>query len=267
MSSPGGRFEGSDAALSVDNVWKLFGGVQAISGATFDIARGSITALIGPNGAGKTTLFNVITGFLQADGGRVLCEGRSILGKKPHVIARLGLVRTFQVTKALTAMSVLDNMIGAAPNQPGEHIANLLLRRGACQRRETEVRARAAELLDTFGLMSKSDEYAGTLSGGERKLLELARALMVSPRVVLLDEPMAGINPTLGERLLEYIRELRARDGITFVFIEHDMDIVMRHADRIIVLAEGRALANGSPEEIRQNPRVLDAYLGGSSIG
>jgi neutral amino acid transport system ATP-binding protein len=253
----------TDAILEVRDVVKRFGGVAAVRGASFDVGRGSITALIGPNGAGKTTLFNVVTGFQRGDGGDVVYDGRSIFGRPAHAMARRGMVRTFQITKALTAMPVIDNMMLAAPHQPGEQIVGLLIGAAAARRRERAVRARALELLEVFGLREKADAYAGTLSGGQRKLLELARALMVEPRLVLLDEPMAGVNPTLGRRLLEHMHELRDREGTTFLFIEHDMDVVMGHSDRIVVMADGVVIAEGDPAEVRADQRVVDAYLGG----
>ncbi len=252
-----------DAILRVARVSKNFGGVRAVDDATLAVRRGSITALIGPNGAGKTTLFNIVTGFMSPDSGGIDYDGRSIAGKPPHAIARRGMVRTFQITKALAAMPVIDNMMLAAPRQPGERLLKLLARPAAARRREREVRDQALELLGMFGLREKADEYAGTLSGGQRKLLELARVLMVEPRLVLLDEPMAGINPTLGNRLLEHMARLRAERGVTFLFVEHDMDVVMGHSDWVIVMAQGTVIAAGPPDDVRRDERVIDAYLGG----
>ena len=251
------------AILEVENVHKQFGGIHAVRGASFDVKRGSITALIGPNGAGKTTLFNIVTGFYRPDAGRIVLDGESIFGKRPYSIARRGMVRTFQITKALAAMPVIDNMMLAAADQPGEHLHTLLARPLANRTREAAVREQAMELLATFNLDKKADDYAGTLSGGQRKLLELARALMPKPRIVLLDEPMAGINPTLGRRLLEHMEELRSRDGVTFLFVEHDMDVVMNHSDEVVVMGQGETILVGTPAEVRADQRVIDAYLGG----
>jgi branched-chain amino acid transport system ATP-binding protein len=229
------------------------------------VQRGSITALIGPNGAGKTTVFNLITGFYRADAGEVSFDGVSIAGKPPYAIARLGMVRTFQITKALAAMPVIDNMMLAAPDQPGEKLRNVIFRPAKSRAREKEVREEAMELLEVFNLTKLADAYAGTLSGGQRKLLELARALMARPRFLLLDEPMAGINPSLGLRLLDHMQRLRREQGTTFLFIEHDMEVVMNHADRVIVMAEGRVIAAGEPHHVRADQAVIDAYLGGSA--
>jgi ABC-type branched-subunit amino acid transport system ATPase component len=255
----------SNAIFSAEGVVKRFGGIRAVNGATMKVDDGSITALIGPNGAGKTTFFNVITGFYRADGGAASFGGDAILGRQPYTIARLGMVRTFQITKALAAMPVIDNMMLAAPDQPGEKLRNLIFRPAASRSREREVREAAMELLEVFNLTKLADHYAGTLSGGQRKLLELARALMTKPRFLLLDEPMAGINPTLGRRLLDHMQRLRKEDGVTFLFIEHDMEVVMNHSDRVIVMAEGRVIADGEPHEVRSDKAVIDAYLGGAA--
>jgi branched-chain amino acid transport system ATP-binding protein len=251
--------------LSIEGLVKHFGGIAAVNGASFDVEKQSVTALIGPNGAGKTTLFNVITGFYRAERGSVVFQGQQIVRRPPHVIARHGMVRTFQITKALAKMPVIDNMMLAAPAQPGERLYNLVLRPAATRSREREVRARAEELLNVFQLEKLAHEYAGVLSGGQRKLLEFARALMTEPTMLLLDEPMAGINPTLGGRLLEHMQHLRKEHGMTFLFIEHDMEVVMGHSDKVIVMAEGRVIAQGPPEMVRRDSRVIDAYLGGAA--
>jgi neutral amino acid transport system ATP-binding protein len=251
--------------LEISGVHKHFGGIQAVRGASFSVPQGSITALIGPNGAGKTTLFNVVTGFYRPDSGSILYEGNSIFGHRPYKIARNGMVRTFQITKALAAMPVIDNMTLAGADQPGESLLGLIGRRGASRKREGEVHERAMDLLATFNLDDKADEYAGTLSGGQRKLLELARALMPEPRMVLLDEPMAGINPTLGAKLLEHMHDLRDNRGVTFLFIEHDMDVVMEQSDEVVVMANGETILKDRPEAVRRDQRVVDAYLGGGA--
>ena len=262
--TPGSAANGN-TIFEAEGIARRFGGIQAVDGATMSVREGSITALIGPNGAGKTTFFNLITGFYKPDGGWARFDGHEIAGQPSYKIARLGMVRTFQITKALGAMSVLDNMMLAAPEQPGERLLNVLIRPASSLKREREVREAAMDLLEVFNLTDLAENYAGTLSGGQRKLLELARALMTQPRFLLLDEPMAGINPTLGKRLLEHMQRLRTDDGVTFLFVEHDMDVVMNHSDRVVVMAEGRVIAEGEPEEIRADQGVIDAYLGGDT--
>jgi branched-chain amino acid transport system ATP-binding protein len=264
--APAAGANGTRARIfEADGIVKQFGGIRAVNGATMGVEERSITALIGPNGAGKTTFFNLITGFYRPDAGRAVFTGREVQGRPPYVIAKMGMVRTFQITKALARMPVIDNMMLAAPDQPGERLGNVLLRPLSWRKREAEVHDEAMELLDSFNLARLADEYAGTLSGGQRKLLELARALMARPRFLLLDEPMAGINPTLGRRLLDHMQRLRAEEGVTFLFIEHDMEVVMNHSDRVIVMAEGKVIADGEPHEVRADKAVIDAYLGGAA--
>jgi neutral amino acid transport system ATP-binding protein len=185
-----------------------------------------------------------------------------MLRRPAHAIAARGMVRTFQLTKTLAAMTVLENMLIATPRHPGERLATVFTRRQAERHREREAREQAHGLLETFDLSRLADDYAGTLSGGQRKLLELARALMLEPRVLLLDEPMAGVNPSLGRRLLEHMERLRGENGVTFLFIEHDMEVVMKHSDQVIVMAEGRVIAQGDPTGVQADQRVVDAYLG-----
>ena len=248
--------------LRVDGVTKHFGGVPAVDGASFGVERGSITALIGPNGAGKTTLFNVVSGFIRAERGRVQFEGRGVERLPAHRIARRGLVRTFQGPRALRRMTVLDNLLLAAPRQPGERLWRVLATPRAVRRREREVEQRARELLALVRLERHARAYAGTLSGGERKLLDFARVLMVEPKLVLLDEPLAGVNPTLGAQLLDHVRALRDEQRITFLLIEHDLEAVMATSDRVVVMNEGQVIAEGDPERVRSDERVIDAYLG-----
>jgi branched-chain amino acid transport system ATP-binding protein len=252
----------AEVVLGVRDLSKSFGGVRAVEGASLDVERGSITALIGPNGAGKTTLFNLVTGFLPPDSGAVVYEGTSVYGKPPYRIAGRGLMRTFQMTKALAAMTVLENMVLGATDQPGERLSGLARHPVGWRRSEREARARALDLLEHFRLATHANAYAATLSGGQRKLLELARLLMAGPRLVLLDEPLAGVHRVLGRELLAHIHELRVERGMTFVFIEHDMEVVMENADRVIVMAHGRVIAAGAPAEVRRDPAVIDAYLG-----
>jgi branched-chain amino acid transport system ATP-binding protein len=247
------------AGLQVHDVVRAFDGVRAVDGASLAVDPGSITGLIGPNGAGKSTLFHCISGFLRLQSGRVLLDGTRIDGRAPHRIARAGLIRTFQTPRALTRMTVLENVMLAAPNHRGERLGGWLAARA--RRREREVRVRAGELLELVRLDGHSGALAGTLSGGQRKLLELVRALMAEPRILLLDEPMAGVSPTLRVELLEHILALRER-GITLLIVEHDLDFVMRASDHVIVMNDGRVIAHGSPDEVRADERVVDAYLG-----
>ena len=241
---------------------KRFGGLRAVDGASFGVRRGSIPALIGPNGAGKTTAFNLMTGFLRPDAGRVRFGDADVTGRPPDRIARLGMVRTFQLTRVLGRLRVIDNVLLAAPDQPGERLGIALVRPRAWRPRERDLREEAMALLGEVGIADQAEDYAATLSGGQRKLLELARALMARPAMVLLDEPMAGVNPTLGRRLLAYLETLRSERGLTILFVEHDMEVVMGISDEVVVMAEGRVVVQGPPDAVRRDARVIDAYLG-----
>jgi len=249
--------------LKVDGVTKSFGGLKAVNECTLAVARGSITGLIGPNGAGKTTLFNIVTGFLKPDAGRIGFQGERIDGLAPHRIFHKGLVRTFQIPRELKSMSVVENLMLVPRNQAGEHVWNPLLFNGRVARQEEVNFAKASQVLEFVDLVHLRDEYAGNLSGGQKKLLELARTLMCDPKMILLDEPGAGVNRTLMRKLAEDIQRLRTELGVTFFLIEHDMDLVARLCDRVIVMSEGARLAEGTPDEVRSDARVLEAYLGG----
>ena len=249
-----------DPILVVDNVRRSFGGLIAVDVDHLEIQRGAITALIGPNGAGKTTLFNLLTGFDKPQEGRWTFGGRDVTGLPAYRVARLGMVRTFQLTKSLALLSVIENMKLGAVGQRGERMFTGLLR-ALWRSQEREIEERADDLLVRFKLAHMREEFAGSLSGGQRKLLEMARALMMQPNLVMLDEPMAGVNPALTQSLLEHIKDLRA-DGMSVVFVEHDMDVVYDISDWVVVLAEGRVIAEGPPSVIGSNPEVIDAYLG-----
>ncbi|MGF1597966.1 MAG: ABC transporter ATP-binding protein [Acidimicrobiales bacterium] len=249
-----------DPILVVDGVRRSFGGLRAVAVNHLEIPRHAITALIGPNGAGKTTLFNLLTGFDTPQEGRWTFDGADIAGRSPHRVAQAGMVRTFQLTKALTRLTVLDNMRLGAMGHPGERLVNALLP-GRWRPREMAVTERAEAMLERFNLAHMRDEFAGTLSGGQRRLLEMARAMMADPRLLMLDEPMAGVNPALTQSLLGHITALRD-EGTTIVFVEHDMDVVMEISDWVVVLAEGSVIAEGPPAAIVSNQHVVDAYLG-----
>jgi neutral amino acid transport system ATP-binding protein len=249
-----------DPILVTNDLTRRFGGVMAVDVEYLEIQRGAITALIGPNGAGKTTFFNLLTGFDRSEGGKVALDGEAISRVPPHRLAKRGMVRTFQLTKALSRMTVIDNMKLGATGQTGESFWKSLvspLWRG----QETDVEERADALLHRFNLSHMRDQYAGTLSGGQRKLIEMARALMTDPKLVMLDEPMAGVNPALTQSLLAHVKGLRA-EGRTVIFVEHDMDVVRDISDWVVVMAEGAIIAEGTPDHIAGNPAVIDAYLG-----
>jgi ABC-type branched-subunit amino acid transport system ATPase component len=250
----------NDAILVADNVVRAFGGLRAVDVDHFEIERGKITALIGPNGAGKTTFFNLLTGFDRPDTGEWTFNGESLHGVPPYKVARKGMVRTFQLTKVMGKLTVMENMRLGAANQPGESLAKALFK-GIWGGREKQITAEADVLLEKFKLDAKKDDYAASLSGGQRKLLEMARSLMVRPKLVMLDEPMAGVNPALTQSLLDHIKNLKA-EGMTVLFVEHDMHMVRHIADWVVVMAEGKVVAEGPPGEVMKNPAVIDAYLG-----
>lgn len=249
-----------DPIIVADHITRTFGGLTAVQVEHLEIPRGAITALIGPNGAGKTTLFNLLTGFDKPDTGEWTFDGQGISGIPAFRVARKGQVRTFQLTKALGLLTVLDNMKLGAKGQSGESLARALFP-WFWRKQEREIEARAIELLTRFKLDAKKDDYAASLSGGQRKLLEMARALMSEPSLVMLDEPMAGVNPALTQSLLDHILDLKTQ-GMTVLFVEHDMHMVRHIADWVVVMAEGRVVAEGDPHEVMANPAVIDAYLG-----
>jgi neutral amino acid transport system ATP-binding protein len=248
-----------DPVLVADGLQRSFGGLHAVDIDHLEVQRHTVTSLIGPNGAGKTTLFNLLTGFDKADAGEWHLNDGTLVGIAAFQVARRGMVRTFQLTRSLARLTVMDNMLVAATDNSGEGLWGSLV--GGWHATERANEERAGELLEQFGLAHMADEFAGSLSGGQRKLLEMARALMMDPEVVMLDEPMAGVNPALTQSLLSHITGLRD-SGKTVVFVEHDMDVVQEISDWVIVMAQGRVIAEGPPNVIAKNPDVIDAYLG-----
>ncbi|MBW4639847.1 MAG: ABC transporter ATP-binding protein [Gloeocapsa sp. UFS-A4-WI-NPMV-4B04] len=247
--------------LAASGLTKSFGGIKAVDNAQIEVAKGSITGLIGPNGAGKTTLFNLLSNFSRPDRGRVIFDGEPIQQLQPYQIAQQGMVRTFQVARTLSRLSVVENMLLAAQKQTGENFWQVWFQAQQVKKEERQLRLEAIALLESVGLAHMANEYAGALSGGQRKLLEMARALMTQPKLILLDEPAAGVNPTLINQICDRILAWN-REGMTFLIIEHNMDVIMSLCDRVWVLAEGSNLAVGTPAEIQRNTQVLEAYLG-----
>lgn len=247
--------------LEVKDVAISFGGVRAVNGATLDVEVGSVTSVIGPNGAGKTTLFNLISGAIKPDSGTILFEGSKIQNLLPHKVADRGIIRTFQGAKIIKRLSVLDNLMLGGQDNPGDRLVNFFNPK-ARKAYEVQCHDRAMDLLQQIGLERFANEYAGILSGGQRKLLDLARALMANPIMLLLDEPFAGVNPTLVEKLLEVLHALRTKHHLTFLLIEHNLETVMNISDRVIVMAQGTVIADGKPNSIYENQAVIDAYLG-----
>jgi branched-chain amino acid transport system ATP-binding protein len=259
----------SDAAaenrvLQVDDLQKSFGGLTATDHATFDVERGTITGLIGPNGAGKSTIFNLISGFYEPDGGSVEVNGTDVTGMEPYEVAERGLVRTFQTPRKLEGMTVREAMLVGPRNQPGESFVRLFTSPGTVAESESKNLADAERILKDFEIDHLAEQPATDISGGQMKLVELARAMLAEPEVLLLDEPVAGVNPTLAKKLKSQIRRLNDR-GTTFLLIEHDMEFVMDLADPIVVLDQGSVLTEGTPQSVRNDQRVVDAYLGGGA--
>jgi branched-chain amino acid transport system ATP-binding protein len=249
-----------DPILVADNIVRRFGGLTAVDVAHLEVQRGVITALIGPNGAGKTTFFNVLTGFDKPDEGDWRFDDVSLKGTPAYRVARLGMVRTFQLTKVLGRLTVIENMRLGATGQSGETMWQAMFA-PLWRSQERDITERAESLLERFNLLQKRDDFAGSLSGGQRKLLEMARSLMVEPTLVMLDEPMAGVNPALKQSLLGHVKSLRD-EGMTVLFVEHDMDMVRDISDWVVVMAQGRVISEGPPGAVMADQRVVDAYLG-----
>lgn len=247
--------------LTATGLSKSFGGIKAVNNAQINVRQGSITGLIGPNGAGKTTLFNLLSNFIRSDQGEVIFDEQPIHHLASHEIAQKGFIRTFQVARVLSRLSVLENMLLAKPQQTGENFFKVWLQQDKLRQEEKANKEQAMVILESVGLAAKAYDYAGALSGGQRKLLEMARTLMTNPKLILLDEPAAGVNPTLINQICDHIVDWN-QQGISFLIIEHNMDVIMSLCDRVWVLAEGTNLADGTPEEIQNNSDVLEAYLG-----
>jgi ABC-type branched-subunit amino acid transport system ATPase component len=250
----------SGAILAVRDLRRNFGGVRAVSGASFDVPAGTITGLIGPNGAGKSTALNVVAGALRPTAGSVSFQGRPVTGLPAYRLARLGIIRTFQVSSEFAGLTVLENLLVAASAQRGESLRQAALGKWYWRRQQDELVARAREILRRFEMAAAEDQYAGNLSGGQKRLLELMRALMASPALLLLDEPMAGVNPSLARRIEEYLRQLRD-EGLSMLMIEHELGVVDRLCEPVVVMAQGSVIAQGTMAEIRADREVLDAYL------
>ncbi|EFL90611.1 ABC transporter ATP-binding protein [Ahrensia sp. R2A130] len=248
--------------IVVDNLHKQFGGVHAVDGASLTIETGSITGLIGPNGAGKTTLFNIIAGLFPPTSGTIHLDGEDITGLEPHELFGKGLLRTFQIAHEFSTLTVLENLMMVPPNQLGEKLMNTWIRRGAVAAEDRDIRDKALEVIDFLNLGHLTHENAGNLSGGQKKLLELGRTMMVDAKIVLLDEVGAGVNRTLLAQIGDAIIKLNEERGYTFCMIEHDMDFIARLCDPVIVMAEGAVLATGTAAEVRANEEVIEAYLG-----
>lgn len=251
-----------DLVIEVKNVTKRYGGLVAVNNCSLNVTRGSITGLIGPNGAGKTTLFNMVAGTAKPDGGQILFDGQDVTGMAPYDLFGRGMLRTFQIAHEFGQMTSLENLMMVPGDQPGERLATTWLRPSLVKSREREVRQRAQDVIDFLKLGHVKNELAGNLSGGQKKLLELGRTMMVDAKLVLLDEVAAGVNRTLLKDLADNIERMNTELGYTFFVIEHDMDLIGRLCHPVIVMAEGQVIAEGPMEEIRQNPEIIEAYFG-----
>ncbi len=250
--------------IVVQDVVKHFGGVAAVDGVSMEIKQGTITGLIGPNGAGKSTLFNLIAGNLHPVSGSIYLDGEDVTGLKPHMLFSKGLLRTFQIAHEFQSLSVLDNLMMVPSLQVGESLLGAWFKREKVVRQEAEMRGKAEEVISFLNMGHLANELAGNLSGGQKKLLELGRTMMASPKVVILDEVGAGVNRTLLKEIGDAILSMNRERGFTFCMIEHDMDFISRLCDPVVVMAEGKILAQGSVEEIKANEDVIEAYLGTS---
>jgi branched-chain amino acid transport system ATP-binding protein len=254
------------AIIDVKNVSKRFGNVLAVDNCSLKVEQGSITGLIGPNGAGKTTLFNMVAGVFAPTSGQILLDGEDVTGLPSHELFRRGLLRTFQIAQEFSHMTALENLMMVPAGQEGENFFNACFRRARVLEQENKTRARAEKVLDILRLAHVRNELAGNLSGGQKKLLELGRVMMTEPRVVLLDEIAAGVNRTLLNDLAAVVERLNREEGLTFFVIEHDMDLIARLCDPVIVMAAGTVMIEGPMEEIRNNPEVIEAYFGGHPV-
>jgi len=252
----------SDKILRVNGVAKSFGGLWALNGVNLDVVRGSMCLLIGPNGSGKTTLLNVVTGVLKPDKGEVFFDGKRITGLKPHEIYRLGLVRTWQIPQPFTSLTVLENLLVAEKDNPGEGVISFL-RKSRWIKHEEETVEKAYRILQLLKLDHLWDQEAYKLSGGQMKLLETGRALMCGAKMILMDEPAAGINPVLAHEVLSHLREINKKLGITFLLIEHRLDIAIPYVDHVYAMHLGKVIAEGAPKEVLNNIQVVESYLGG----
>ena len=260
--APAGGADAAPAMIRVENVHLHFGGIRAVDGVSLEIAEGSITGLIGPNGAGKTTLFNVIAGVYRPSEGRVFLQDEDITGLKPHRLFHRGVLRTFQIAHEFSSLTVAENLTTVPAGQAGEELVSAWFRRGRVRAQEAELRARAADVIHFLGLDEVASERAGALSGGQKKLLELGRTMMTEPRIVFLDEVGAGVNRTLLRSIGDAILRLNRERGYTFCMIEHDIDFISHLCQPVIVMAEGKVLTQGSPDEVKSDQRVIDSYLG-----